>query len=88
MKVSVSIPESDVEFLDDYARSHGITSRSGALRRAIRLLRASELSQHYAQAFAEWIHEGEDKVWDAVVGDGLGEDKVWDPVVGDGLGKD
>lgn len=71
MKVSVSIPESDVEFLDDYARCHGIASRSAALHRAIRLLRASELSQHYAQAFTEWVQDGEDKVWDTVVGDGL-----------------
>lgn len=74
MKVSVSIPESDVEFLDDYARSHGIASRSATLHRAIRLLRASELSQHYAAAFAEWEDSGEDKVWDAVVGDGLAGD--------------
>jgi len=44
------------------------------LHRAIRLLRASELSQHYADAFAEWVQDGEDKVWDTVVGDGLGED--------------
>ncbi|MXW95917.1 MAG: ribbon-helix-helix protein, CopG family [Acidimicrobiaceae bacterium] len=74
MKVSVSIPEGDVEFLDAYARCHGIDSRSAALRRAIKLLRASELSQHYADAFAEWAQDGEEKVWDAVVGDGLGED--------------
>ena len=71
MKVSVSIPENDVAFLDDYARSHGIASRSAALHRAIRLLRASELSRHYADAFAEWAHDGEDKAWDAVVADGL-----------------
>lgn len=66
----MSIPESDVAFLDDYARSHGIASRSAALQRAIRLLRASELSRHYAAAFAEWAH-GDDGVWDATVADGL-----------------
>ncbi len=71
MKVSVSIPESDVEFLDDYARSHGIASRSATLHRAIRLLRASELSQHYAAAFTEWEDSGEGSVWDAAVADGL-----------------
>ncbi len=71
MKVSVSIPESDVEFLDDYARSHGIASRSATLHRAIRLLRASELSQHYAAAFAEWEDSGEGTVWDVAVADGL-----------------
>lgn len=74
MKVSVSIPENDVAFLDDYARSHGITSRSAALHRAIRLLRASELSQHYAAAFTEWEDSGEDSVWDAAMADGLAPD--------------
>jgi len=74
MKVSVSIPEKDVAFLDDYARSHGIVSRSAALHRAIRLLRASELSQHYAAAFAEWEDCGEGSVWDPVAADGLTQD--------------
>ena len=74
MKVSVSIPESDVAFLDDYARSHGIASRSAALQRAIRLLKANELSQHYAAAFAEWSSDDEDSAWDAAVADGLSRD--------------
>ena len=71
MKVSVSIPERDVAFLDDYARSHGMASRSAALQRAIRLLRANELSRHYAAAFAEWASDGEDGAWDAAVADRL-----------------
>ena len=74
MKVSISIPERDVAFLDDYAQSHGIASRSAALHKAIRLLRASELSQHYEAAFAEWSNEGEDRIWDAVIADGLTQD--------------
>ena len=47
----MSIPDGDVAFLDDYVQSHGMASRSAALQRAIRLLRANELSQHYAAAF-------------------------------------
>ena len=72
MKVSVSIPEDDVAFLDEYVRSHGMASRSAALQRAIRLLRANELSQHYAAAFTEWAGDAEDSAWDAAVADGLG----------------
>ena len=72
MKVSVSIAESDVAFLDDYAKSHGIASRSAALQRAIRLLRANELSRHYAAAFAEWADEADNQVWDDAAADGLG----------------
>ena len=71
MKVSVSIPDGDVVFLDDYVQSHGMASRSAALQRAIRLLRANELSQHYAAAFTEWDSGGEDSAWDAAVADGL-----------------
>ena len=68
----MSIPESDVEFLDDYVRSHSMASRSAALQRAIRLLRAHELSRHYAAAFAEQAGDDEEGAWDAVVADGLG----------------
>jgi metal-responsive CopG/Arc/MetJ family transcriptional regulator len=34
MKLSVSIPEEDVEFIDQYADEHGLESRSGVLQRA------------------------------------------------------
>ena len=74
MKVSVSIPESDVAFLDEYAKSHGIASRSAALQRAIRLLRANELSRHYAAAFAEWTSDAENSSWEAAIADGLSTD--------------
>ena len=68
----MSIPEGDVAFLDEYVRSHSLASRSAALQRAIRLLRANELSQHYAAAFTEW--SAADSAWDAAVADGLGPD--------------
>lgn len=73
MKISVSIPEGDVAFLDEYTRSHSMASRSAALQRAIRLLRASELSQHYAAAFTEWANVDGD-AWDGAVTDGLDPD--------------
>ena len=70
MKVSVSLPAEDVEFLDDYARNHRIASRSATLHRAIRLLRASELAQDYAEAFTQWEDDG-NQLWDSTVADGL-----------------
>ncbi|MFP5298949.1 MAG: ribbon-helix-helix domain-containing protein, partial [Actinomycetota bacterium] len=39
MKVSISLPEEDVAFLDAYAETQGIPSRSAAIHRAVRLLR-------------------------------------------------
>ena len=43
MKVSVSLPDDDVKFLDQYAKQEGYASRSAVLHRAVRLLRASRL---------------------------------------------
>lgn len=71
MKLSVSLPDEDVEFLDQYARSQGFESRSAVVHKAVRLLRASELGGDYAQAWTEWSESGEAEVWAATVGDGL-----------------
>ena len=69
MKVSVSIPEDDVDFLDRYTEAHQIPSRSAALQRAIRLLRASELTDAYAAAFVEWADGADAESWDVTVAD-------------------
>ena len=69
MKVSVSIPDEDVEFLDNYTKNHQIASRSAALHRAIRLLRASELTNAYAAAFTEWAHDPANDAWDTATAD-------------------
>jgi hypothetical protein len=37
MKVSVSLPDDDVEFLDAYAQPQGIESRSAVVHKAIRI---------------------------------------------------
>ena len=71
MKVSISLPEDDVEFLDAYAQSQGIESRSAVVHKAVRLLRVSDLGEAYEQAFTSWDEEGEAAVWDAVAADGL-----------------
>jgi Arc/MetJ-type ribon-helix-helix transcriptional regulator len=71
MKVSVSLPGADVEFLDAYAAEQGLDSRSAAVQRAVRLLRVSDLRASYASAWAEADEDAE--VWDATVGDGLAD---------------
>jgi len=43
MKISMSLPEEDVTFLDAYAEEKGLPSRSAALHKAVRLLRATGL---------------------------------------------
>jgi Arc/MetJ-type ribon-helix-helix transcriptional regulator len=71
MKLSVSLPTEDVEFLDEYARTQGYDSRSAVVHRAVRLLRSTELGEAYADAWSEWSDAGEGGMWDSAVGDGL-----------------
>lgn len=71
MKLSVSLPDDDVAYLDEYARAQRLGSRSAALHKAVRLLRASELGGAYEEAWTEWAGSDDDRLWDAVVDDGL-----------------
>jgi Arc/MetJ-type ribon-helix-helix transcriptional regulator len=71
MKVSVSLPDEDVEFLDAYANSQGIASRSAAMHKAVRLLRASELGSAYEEAWDEWSRWDDAIAWESTVSDGL-----------------
>ena len=71
MKLSVSLPDEDIEFLDAYAQEQGIGSRSAAVHKAVRLLRAVELSDEYQQAWNDWNASDEGSVWNAALADGL-----------------
>ena len=71
MKVSVSLPGEDVQFLDEYAKEQGLDSRSAALHRAVRLLRTAELGGTYQAAWEEWAAQGDDNPWESTSGDGL-----------------
>ncbi|TXK17768.1 antitoxin [Homoserinibacter sp. GY 40078] len=66
-KVSVSLSDADISYLDAQTLAGRYGSRSAALQDAIRKLRESELADAYAEAFAEW----HDDVWDDALGDGL-----------------
>ena len=72
MKVSVSLPEEDVEFLDSYAQARGIESRSAVVHQAVGLLRAAQLGDAYEEAWASWASSGDAEAWESVVADGLG----------------
>ncbi|MEA2025323.1 MAG: ribbon-helix-helix domain-containing protein [Chloroflexota bacterium] len=71
MKVSVSLPSEDVEYLDTYAREQSLGSRSAALHKAVRLLRAAELGADYEGAWEDWEGSGDAEAWDRTAGDGL-----------------
>ncbi len=71
MKVSVSLPEDDIDFLDQYAKKEGYESRSAVVHKAVRLLRASGLGAAYEEAWREWAVGGEDELWESTSADGL-----------------
>lgn len=71
MKLSVSLPDADVAFLDAQIEAGEYSSRSAVLHRAVRLLRAADLDDAYAEAWQEWSESGDAAVWDATAGDGL-----------------
>jgi Arc/MetJ-type ribon-helix-helix transcriptional regulator len=73
MKVSVSLPEEDLAYIDEYVRRTGAPSRSSALHQAVTLLRMSEIESAYASAWDEWQQTEDRELWDTTSGDGLGD---------------
>jgi len=71
VKVSVSLPDEDVEFLDAYAAEQGFDSRSAVLHKAVRLLKAVELGDAYEDAWHEWQTHGDADAWENVPADGV-----------------
>jgi Arc/MetJ-type ribon-helix-helix transcriptional regulator len=71
MKVSVSLPDEDVEFLDSYARGQGFASRSAVVHKAVRLLKANELGAAYEDAWESWSSDGDADLWETTTGDGM-----------------
>jgi Arc/MetJ-type ribon-helix-helix transcriptional regulator len=73
VKLSISLSDEDVAFVDEYVRSSGLESRSAAIRRALHLLRQPALEQDYEHAWEEWAASGEQAAWDTTIGDGLAD---------------
>ncbi|WP_043264357.1 ribbon-helix-helix protein, CopG family [Streptomyces sp. CT34] len=71
MKISVSLPEEDVVYLDAYAARTEAESRSAVIHAAVEQLRAAELRADYEAAFAEWDASEDAAFWDRFTGDGL-----------------
>jgi Arc/MetJ-type ribon-helix-helix transcriptional regulator len=71
MKLSVSLPDDAVEFLDEQTRSGRYVSRSAALKAAVTVLRQSGMTDSYAAAWDEWEQSGDDAMWENLAADGL-----------------
>ena len=66
MKLSVSLPDEECEFLNKCVEDGQYPSRSAVVLRALRLLRSADLGAMYAEAFAEWQSSEEGADWDSL----------------------
>ncbi len=66
MKLSVSLPESECEYLDQCVEDGLYPSRSAVLLRALRLLRSADLGAMYGEAIAEWEQSSDGSDWDSI----------------------
>jgi Arc/MetJ-type ribon-helix-helix transcriptional regulator len=73
MKISVSLPQEDVAFVDDYGRKTDAESRSAVIHAAIQLLRAGELEADYAAAWEEWDTSEDAALWEQTAADGTSD---------------
>ena len=71
MKISVSVPEPDVAYLDAYAAANDLGSRSAAVHHAVDALRRIGLALAYEDAWNEWDATDAAATWDATAADGL-----------------
>ncbi|MGI5443301.1 antitoxin [Streptomyces shenzhenensis] len=74
MKISVSLPQEDVAFVDGYAVEKAAESRSAVIHAAIQLLRESVLEEEYLAAWDEWYESEDAELWDRMAGDGLSDE--------------
>jgi putative addiction module CopG family antidote len=71
MKISISLSDEDVQFIDTQAGRGEFSSRSAVIRAAIHVLRDRQHTDSYAAAWDEWDSSGDDVAWDSAVVDGL-----------------
>lgn len=73
-KLSISLTEDLVKFIDVYRTDKGLKARSEVIDRALRFLKQHALEVAYEEAYDEMAQEA--ALWDATVGDGL-TDETW-----------
>lgn len=71
-KLSASLPDEDVDFLDEYRKSSNpAKTRSAALHEAIVALRRGRDADDYLSAYDEFTRSGDADAWDPTAGDSV-----------------
>ncbi len=73
MKITVSLPDDDVRFIDEFSAASSIPSRSAVIHQAVGLLRAASIETAYTAAWDEWAATSDAELWDATTADGLAD---------------
>lgn len=70
-KVTISIPQSLYDFVENYQAEHSVKSRSEVISKALELLQQKQLETYYAEANQELNDD-----FEGSANDGL-EDEAW-----------
>ncbi|MGF1486563.1 MAG: type II toxin-antitoxin system ParD family antitoxin [Prochloraceae cyanobacterium] len=71
-KISISLPSSLLQFIENYKSEAGYKSRSAVIESAVKLLQEQYLESAYARANLEI-----DPQWETTTHDGLTDDSTW-----------
>jgi hypothetical protein len=71
VKLSVSVDQGFVPFIERYQHNHTVRTKSEVVERALELLRKAELEQAYKEAAQDWLENPDAALWENTVGDGI-----------------
>ncbi len=71
-KLSISLPQKQYEFIENYQAEHHYKSRSEVIREALRLLQQAQLESCYQEANQEI-----DNDFEVTTQDGIEESETW-----------
>lgn len=71
-KLSISLPQQQYDFIEEYQNSHHMKTRSEVIQKALYLLQQTQLEACYRDASLEI-----DDDFDVTSADGLDEDETW-----------
>lgn len=71
-KLSISLPEQQCKFIENYLIEHHLKSRSEVIKEALYLLQQKQLEAYYREANQEI-----DSVYDNVSLDGIEDNEAW-----------
>ena len=72
LKLSISLPRQQIEFIENYQSEHHVKTRSEVIKKALYLLQQAQLEACYREA-----SQMEEDVFDSTTSDGLEDDETW-----------